>query len=719
MSPGGSFRTLVITGMHRSGTSLLARVFAGAGLDLGAHLLPAAKGNPFGHFEDADVVALHEQLLRARGASAFRVPELWRLRLSAGEERALHELVARRGAAAPVWGFKDPRATLFLDLWRERLACPCFLLVYRHPIEVVLSLLRRGIDLEVQIDPGAALAAWTSYNRRLLAFLQANRPCSTLWNVRGAARSLTAAVAPLCAELGLSPGAAAADGYDPGELHQQRWSAGIPWRTIVPGALELFDRLEAAAELPAAAAEDRGAAPSPQGRERDLLEANEHLLAAVLRGPGARSTLAVSPSERAVYSELRLQAAVQEQRIAGLHATLAASEEQLRQLRTATAGWERIAATRGGRLLGAYWRAAERLRQPAARLAEQARRIVLRLRARVHTQPPNGRYLPHEVLLGCVAENRPEMLAQALRLVQSIRWFGGRLAAARVWVCVVDGGDGAERVEPAWRLRLAAYGAEVRGVSRFDLRGAAANKLQFLKAALAAAGDGVTTAANAAHADPPAPPSDVATASCFVLLDCDTVVVQDPLPWLRRGVVQAKIADLESVTHEHFVRLFRHYRLRLPPRRHLTTLTAVPTIPYCNSGFVSLPADLAGQLVPAWRHYNRDILDHLDLLGACAHHSNQAALSLAMAACRTPFVAAPPALNFPLHLGHLEPPPDFLASDPVILHYHALSGADGRLLPSRYPLAQARIAVFNRRLDEELAREAQQWSRQPVAAAAV
>ncbi len=40
------------------------------------------------------------------------------------------------------------------------------------------------------------------------------------------------------------------------------------------------------------------------------------------------------------------------------------------------------------------------------------------------------------------------------------------------------------------------------------------------------------------------------------MLDCDTLIVRDPLPLLRRAVFQAKVAPLPTVTREVFERLF-------------------------------------------------------------------------------------------------------------------------------------------------------------------
>ncbi len=98
-----------------------------------------------------------------------------------------------------------------------------------------------------------------------------------------------------------------------------------------------------------------------------------------------------------------------------------------------------------------------------------------------------------ERLVGCVAENDSRSLGQALRLVQSIRWFGGELAAARVRVCVAGG------VDPAFQRALESYGAEVRVVSSSFQRDREND-----------------------HETP-------------LWLECGTVVVQDPLPWVRRG----------------------------------------------------------------------------------------------------------------------------------------------------------------------------------------
>jgi hypothetical protein len=275
-----------------------------------------------------------------------------------------------------------------------------------------------------------------------------------------------------------------------------------------------------------------------------------------------------------------------------------------------------------------------------------------------------------DLLIGCVVENDPQFLDQALRLVQSIRWFGGELAGAQVVVCAVG------EFAPSLRRTFESYGAEIRTVSPFHLR-CFGNKLQFFSEVWETGRE------------------------MLLLLDCDTVVVRDPLPWMRRGSFQAKIAPLPTVTHEVFERVFRHYNLPLPAREHVNSFAGTATIRYCNSGVILLPSHLARQIVPVWRDYNARLAGEPEILHPCQRHCNQASLSLALAACPVPFMEAPVELNFQLNLSHLPPPEGYFAVDPAILHYHDRVDPEGYLLHTPYPFAQVRIEAFNRRLRQE------------------
>lgn len=276
-----------------------------------------------------------------------------------------------------------------------------------------------------------------------------------------------------------------------------------------------------------------------------------------------------------------------------------------------------------------------------------------------------------DVLVGCIAENDPRLLDQALRLVQSIRWFGGELAEARVRVCVASG------LDRGFRRAFERLEAEVRTVSPPGRSHRVVNRHQLF---------------------PDAWESD---REMLLLLDCDTVVMRDPLPWMHRGALQAKIAPLPTVTPEVFERVFRHYGLPLPPRAHVNSCTGTPTIPYCNSGVIVLPSALAREVLPVWRDYGARLTGEIGILHPCERQSNQAALSLALAASAVPFKEAPAELNFQLNFPDLPPPEGFFAIDPAILHYHGLTDSEGYLSHSSHPFSQVRIEAFNRRLRQD------------------
>ena len=56
---------IVVAGMHRSGTSLVASVLSMLGVSLGSTLLGADRNNPKGYFEDTDFLRLNREMLAA------------------------------------------------------------------------------------------------------------------------------------------------------------------------------------------------------------------------------------------------------------------------------------------------------------------------------------------------------------------------------------------------------------------------------------------------------------------------------------------------------------------------------------------------------------------------------------------------------------------------------------------------------------------------------
>ena len=304
-------------------------------------------------------------------------------------------------------------------------------------------------------------------------------------------------------------------------------------------------------------------------------------------------------------------------------------------------------------------------------------RLLARCDVTNQTQSPDDdlehRLVPKagRVAIGCVAENAPKFLSQALRLVQSIRWFGGSMAGVNCFVCVVD------ECDPDYIREFERLGAFLRIVPRFDNRHGYSNKLRFLQL------------------------PELESFDTVMLMDCDTVVVQDPSPWLDGRVFQAKIADLPTLPHEIFEDLFRSFGLPVSPKSYRCNPGGDPTIWYCNAGVLAFPRSILPKLAPVWLEYDKALLERLQLLGPHTMFCDQASLALAQAAKQVPFRELPLEMNFPLHLTHLPPIKAMLESDPVILHYHDRIDASGYLRTSPYPGAQNRVEQFNERLHQE------------------
>ncbi len=148
---------VVVLGMHRSGTSALARLVNFLGAALPRHLVPADQSNPRGHWESKPLIALHDELLAALDSSwdDWRSPGArWkesdaasrfsgRIRLAIDEEYG----------NAPLFVVKDPRLCRTLPYWMSILeksgirTAP--LIIVRNPLEVAESLrVRNDISFE-------------------------------------------------------------------------------------------------------------------------------------------------------------------------------------------------------------------------------------------------------------------------------------------------------------------------------------------------------------------------------------------------------------------------------------------------------------------------------------------------------------------------------------------------------------------------------------------
>lgn len=167
--------TVCIAGMHRSGTSMVARLIFDCGVYPGApeELLPPQPDNPKGYFEHKGMLALNEALLEHLGGAWDFPPEPavgWE---SAAELEGLRkqaaELIAGFRGHEP-WGWKDPRNALTLPFWRSLIPDLKVVVCLRNPMEVAASLQKRGYS-----SRRFSLRLWETYNRMLLRSVSPRR----------------------------------------------------------------------------------------------------------------------------------------------------------------------------------------------------------------------------------------------------------------------------------------------------------------------------------------------------------------------------------------------------------------------------------------------------------------------------------------------------------------------------------------------------------------
>jgi len=153
-------RTVIVLGMHRSGTSCLTALLEGAGVVLG-EVSRHNRYNLKGNRENSLILDLHDSLLGYNNGSWDCPPSLiaWPDYLKEERNRIIYSF--RR---SEIWGFKDPRTLLTLDGWLEALPEASFAGTFRHPLAVAWSLLQRNrFPLE------KSLRLWKIYNLKLLS----------------------------------------------------------------------------------------------------------------------------------------------------------------------------------------------------------------------------------------------------------------------------------------------------------------------------------------------------------------------------------------------------------------------------------------------------------------------------------------------------------------------------------------------------------------------
>jgi hypothetical protein len=171
-----------ILGMHRSGTSVLARLLNLLGVYLGPdeHLMQPGSDNPKGFWEHKEIQKLDDEILAMLGGSWHQPPDFpegWECstKLAGVRERAAKIINADFGEVE-IWGWKDPRTCLSLPFWQQLLSGIVYVVCLRHPLEVARSLEQRnGFSVE------KSLYLWLVYLEAILRTTSPGNRCIVLY----------------------------------------------------------------------------------------------------------------------------------------------------------------------------------------------------------------------------------------------------------------------------------------------------------------------------------------------------------------------------------------------------------------------------------------------------------------------------------------------------------------------------------------------------------
>lgn len=168
-------KTVVVLGMHRSGTSMVAGVLKILGINMGEELEEGNEWNPLGYFENKKFMAINKKITNEKEGLIINVPTLDEILLK--KERFIYkidQLIKQEESA--LWGWKDPRTSLTIDLFLPFLKNPYFIICFRNPLQVAYSLQKRD---GTNINEGIELAAL--YNQRILDFFKRHKQLKKLY----------------------------------------------------------------------------------------------------------------------------------------------------------------------------------------------------------------------------------------------------------------------------------------------------------------------------------------------------------------------------------------------------------------------------------------------------------------------------------------------------------------------------------------------------------
>lgn len=140
--PKKNDKTILVLGMHRSGTSMTSGVLRMMGVDMGHILLGSTEHNKKGHFENYFFEKLNKKILKEAGGSWHEPPDKQKL-LKTVKRRRFKIQTLIRAEQDRLWGWKEPITVLILEGYLPYLRNPYLIICKRDKEDIIRSIIRR------------------------------------------------------------------------------------------------------------------------------------------------------------------------------------------------------------------------------------------------------------------------------------------------------------------------------------------------------------------------------------------------------------------------------------------------------------------------------------------------------------------------------------------------------------------------------------------------
>jgi len=137
-------QVVVILGVHRSGTSMVANILHHCGVNMGRVFREPDEYNKYGYYEDLDFRALNKWIINLAGGTWYNPPTAEAIKRSAERIPYIISALIAHKQRVSLWGWKDPRTVLTIADIHPFLRRPLYICVRRNPDAILRSLKERA-----------------------------------------------------------------------------------------------------------------------------------------------------------------------------------------------------------------------------------------------------------------------------------------------------------------------------------------------------------------------------------------------------------------------------------------------------------------------------------------------------------------------------------------------------------------------------------------------